>query len=122
MTNIVKILGDIDFVISAIPDEWRVQFVAYEVKGRDDNAEAKPFFQHANGEDFDYTYYIGQAAPYLSGYVKWDGCSDWHFDQQEKAMLHACSREGLARFGNVMQACWDLTAELCPRWRSKGKP
>jgi len=56
------------------------------------------------------------AEPYLHGHVKWDGCSNWHFDEQDRAMLHCCSREDLTRIGEVMAACWDWAAELCPKW------
>jgi hypothetical protein len=58
------------------------------------------------------------AKPYLHGSVKWDGCSDWHFDEQDEGMLHGCSRENVQRFGDVLGRCWDLAGEIMGyRWR-----
>jgi hypothetical protein len=59
---------------------------------------------------------IVEAEVYLHGSVKWDGCSNWHFDEQDRVMLHGCSKEDIRRFGDIMALCWDWTAELCPAW------
>lgn len=57
---------------------------------------------------------IDSAGVYLSGEVKWDGCSNWRFDEQDDCMLHACSREELSRFSEAMQLCYDWAKELLP--------
>jgi hypothetical protein len=59
---------------------------------------------------------VTAAEVFLHGEVKWDGCSNWHFDEQERVMLHGCSRDDLTKIGAIMAACWDWTAELCPKW------
>jgi hypothetical protein len=56
---------------------------------------------------------------YLHGNVKWDGCSNWHFDAQDFVMLHGCCREDLQRIGDIMALCWDFTAILCPEWNKQ---
>jgi hypothetical protein len=59
---------------------------------------------------------VEDAEVYMHGSVKWDGCSNWHIDDQDECMLHFCSREELADIGRAMQLCWDWTAELLPTW------
>lgn len=55
---------------------------------------------------------VGQK-PLISGFVKWDGCSNWHFPSVNDCMFHGCSRSDLTRFGELMAVCWDMTPKLC---------
>ncbi len=49
--------------------------------------------------------------PDLTGWVKWDGCSNWEVD----GYFHSCSRAELEQLGQVLARCWDWAAELLPR-------
>ena len=52
---------------------------------------------------------------FIYGSVKWDGCSNWIFNENAKNMMvHACSKEELEQIGQILAACWDLTAEYIP--------
>lgn len=59
---------------------------------------------------------LKEASIFVNGAVKWDGCSNWHFDEQDFVMIHECTREGLLRIGEILAKCWDLTRELLPVW------
>ena len=59
---------------------------------------------------------LEESEPYCHGEVKWDGCSNWAFDEQDRCMLHGCSREDIQRFGDVLALCWDWTSEILPKW------
>lgn len=59
---------------------------------------------------------LEKASVFIHGYVKWDGCSNWHFDICDKVMLHGCEKEDLTRIGTVLGICWDWTREICPHW------
>ena len=50
---------------------------------------------------------------FASGFVKWDGCSNWSF-HQDTHMHHACRREGLTAVGDILARCWDASAGLMP--------
>ena len=67
-------------------------------------------------DDYEFTEDIKEADTYISGEVKWDGCSNWDFDVAKDIMLHGCSKKDLTRIGEVMGICWDWTAELCEHW------
>jgi hypothetical protein len=112
---------DLNFSVVAEIHRHRVDFAIYDISG------------YAVGETvgvYDVPEYpsVGQvssmhttanledAEVYLHGEVKWDGCSNWHFDEQDRVMLHGCSKADIQRFGDVMALCWDWTAELCPSW------
>lgn len=102
---------DLHCIISAIFEKnSRVDFVIYEIErweaSRDGENNWKPIYPDGAMFPEDFT-------PYLHGFVRFDGCSNWHFDKQERGtMLHACSRIELQRFSDMMIACWDWANTL----------
>jgi hypothetical protein len=44
--------------------------------------------------------------------VKWDGCSNWRFGDEQPSWLHFCEREHLAKLADLMAACWDWAGEI----------
>jgi len=51
---------------------------------------------------------------FASGAIKWDGCSNWKFDEQERCMLHGCTKQHLLNLGIILAECWEWTRELLP--------
>lgn len=56
--------------------------------------------------------HLAQAEVFLHGGVKWDGCSDWHFDEQEDSMLHFCGKEEAGAIGTLLCRLYDWAREL----------
>jgi hypothetical protein len=106
---------DLGFTVVAVADNYRVDYVIYDIEGEDTEGTV---LWHRKGSDShpDWVETIEEAEPYLHGTVKWDGCSDWSFDEQDRVMLHGCCRADVSRFGEAMARCWDWTKELCPHW------
>lgn len=107
------------FTVVATAYAYHIDYKIYEVAGwaegsikgkYDKPVWSKPDDQYTSTDNLE------EAALYLHGSVKWDGCSNWHFDEQDRVMLHGCSRENLQSIGDVMTFCWDLTSKLCPNW------
>ncbi len=117
----VKVCEDLNFTIVAKPDTHHVDYAIYQIAGIDvtvvngklQNGEVSYESKDNNNE---HTYSTEAARVFLHGSVKWDGCSNWHFDEQDECMIHGCSRSDLSRIGKVMALCWDLTEQLCPNW------
>ena len=107
---------DLRFTIVASPHDYWVDFKIYDIVEAHDDGKSFSWPRIGAEHGMDVVTRLDWAEPYLSGGVKWDGCSNWQFDEQERCMLHACYREGLLRLGEVMARCWDWTAELCPNW------
>lgn len=105
------------FTVVAYAYEHYVEYFIYDIVGFEDDNADKPLWQRAGSHTSpDCVETLDQAEVYLSGSIKWDGCSNWKFDEQDRCMLHACDREGLLRYGLVMALCWDWMDEICPRW------
>lgn len=102
---------DLRFTIIAEPDTHCVDYKIYDIVSSDPIC-----WQAKDSNGFELVDSLDAAEVYLHGGVKWDGCSNWHFDEQDRVMLHGCSRSDVQRFGNVMALCWEWTAELCPEW------
>ena len=111
-----KVFKDIGFVAIGFPGEYKAEFKVYNMAGIDPDS-GTPLLQRADAHAWPApTEDISIAELYLHGTVKWDGCSDWHFDYPETLCHHGCDREDLVALGEVMARCWDWAAELCEHW------
>lgn len=121
ITRHIKHVPELNFTIVAEPHDYYVTYTIYDIQGYSEG-ETKgvfdtPCWPRAGAMSSpDSVDTLEESEPYLHGDVKWDGCSNWEFDEQERAMLHGCSRGDVQRFGDVMAMCWDWTKELCPNW------
>lgn len=105
------ILHDYLFLITYQVKEYCVEFSVYEAQS--ENSSGDLLFQP---EEENWTEYLTDPTgltPFLQGYVKWDGCTNWEAGQDR--MCHACTREQLTRIGTVLGMCHDL-GQLCPNW------
>jgi hypothetical protein len=62
-----------------------------------------------------------EAQVYLSGSIKWDGCSNLYFDEQDsiegtKCSLHFCGKQEAMNVGVLMGRLYDLAAKIIPAW------
>lgn len=105
---------DIGYTAVAAVAGYHVEFQVYEISGEyEDGTVCWP--RDGGNSNMDAADDIAGAEVYFHGSVKWDGCSNWWFDEQERGvMLHACSRENLTAIGEAMARCWDWTAEILP--------
>lgn len=88
-------LKDTDYEVSAEIHDAHVEFYVFETGASGD-------------ANTDYLF---------SGYVKWDGCSNWDFQSFNKRVgcthpLHFCSKEDAVEFGVFLGQLYDWTAEL----------
>ena len=120
-----RLWEDIEFFVAAkraAPIEsvsYAVEFSLYEVVGwAGDTGFRRPgaalFPKKDTLDANDPTDDAALSEPYLHGFVKWDGCSDWHFDAQDELMLHFCGKRQAMRLGTLMERLYDLAAELMP--------
>jgi len=115
MQKIIRHFKDLGYTVIAYPEEYFVKYDIYEIDCED--SDGAPNFHKAGSPIHpDPVKNIEDAEKYLNGDVKWDGCSNWFFDEQERGMLHGCDRNDLLNIGKIMASCWDLTKELCPKW------
>lgn len=116
MTKTTHHFSDLDVtVVAEVVDDAYVKYELYEVI---------TWEYSQGGQQFDAPLYreiknsretpdISQARRWAWGDVKWDGCSNWMFDDmQRNCMLHGCERRHLEVIGLRLAACYDLTAEL----------
>jgi hypothetical protein len=106
---------DLNFTVVATPGTRLVEFAVYDIVswGR---GGVPLWLRRGSTACCDATSELSKAGVYLHGEVKWDGCSNWHFDEQDRVMIHGCSREDLERLGQILTFCWDQASELCPGW------
>lgn len=96
------------------PGDHVMEFKAYEVVEATDAKGAKSIL-YAGKED-DYVNTLDEAQIYLSGSVKWDGCSNLNFDAQESCMLHFCSLAGVQEMAAMIAKVYEIAKENIKRW------
>lgn len=93
------------------------EFEIYEQVGWDNNEETNkydiPLYERkgATGDGDFSTNGLEDAQPYLTGFVKWDGCSHFYFG--DDGYLHLCGIERIEQLRIVLQ-------RLIDRARTKG--
>jgi len=111
----IRHFHELRFTVLATDYEHYVEFIVYDIQSYQDDDQSKPHWPRQGADTSpDSVDNLGEAEIYLHGSIKWDGCSNWYFDEQDRNMLHGCSRQEIQRFGDVMGACWDWAAELMP--------
>lgn len=95
--------GQTKFIIVFRPQDFEVSasFEVYEINAWADG-----------GQPMD-------AEKYLSGFVKWDGCSHFNFGTDEnKGYIHLCGRSFFEDHKKVMDAIWQLCSEKIKGWNN----
>ena len=112
--SVIKHFKDLDITVVATPNDYGVNYKVYNLVGVGDDGYV---YQLAGSDDCcDLTSDLKQSELFLHGDVRVNGCSDWHFDEQDRGMLHGCNKAGLVRIGLIMGECWDWACELCPNF------
>lgn len=108
------------FLCRAIPHEHYAEFTVYTVLWLE---EGKPFFQEKEAMTSpEPTTDLNEAEVYLSGSVKWDGCSNLMFDAQNDCALHFCGKkEAIENTGGLIAKVYDLAKEIIPAWDGDDK-
>ena len=105
---------DLHFVVVSTADDYHVTYEIYDVAGFDAETDAPLFTRKGAASGPDMVCTVEESEPFITGSVKWDGCSNWTVT--DGGYFHECDRRGLARIGTILANCWDLTRILCPHW------
>jgi hypothetical protein len=87
-----------------------LDFEVLEIAG-EQVAPFKAVLFKRRGDTFDeWTADPTAADVFLSGSIKWDGCSNWNFDAQQDCMLHFCGVKQASGIGRLMARMYDIAA------------
>lgn len=93
-----------------------LSFEVVEIYGEEVAPKPQLLFSYWKGGTLDGTPDPAQAATFLRGSIKWDGCSNLRFDGQDETMLHFCGADHAAGVGRLLQRMYEIAAETIPRW------
>jgi len=115
-TPVQTITHDVDIGFTIVcdytPKSCFVEFKVYDLEGLPVDGSPPMWHKKGSGSYPDPVESLDEADVFLHGSVKWDGCSNWSIDENDRGMLHGCSRADLTRIGEVMGKCWDTAQEL----------
>lgn len=101
--------GYTDLLIKYRPDSYVMKFFVFEVKGT--TSDGTLLF----GEDYQPAHALVMPV-YASGTLKWDGCVDLYFDEQDDCMLHFCGAEAEPLLGRMMTALYKIGSTAIDHW------
>lgn len=105
---------DLGYTAVADAHGYHVEYKIYEISGEYEDGRLC-WTRKGASSNMDAVDDLADAEVYFHGGVKWDGCSNWWFDEQERGvMLHACNKHGLLALGEAMGRCWEWTLALLP--------
>lgn len=105
--------GNYEIVVTDRRSHW-VGFQVYAVLGRTETG-ARVYNRDGYQSSLDPVEDRSLAQVFLSGSIKWDGCSDMTIDDEP---LHFCGRSNAEEFAALLEAIYDLAAELIPSYES----
>ena len=121
MTQLEQHRQDIDFTVvmtAGAENEggpvW-VDFKVYDIVGRGGPKFDEPCYHadgYINSNEIVETTELAQV--FCHGTIKWDGCCDVYFDEQDSTMLHGCGRKDLTRIGKLFDVLYDMALQLMP--------
>lgn len=108
---------EVPFCIHVEPGTHYMVFECYELVFYHD------CLPHYHVKDYtcgtDVTSDLEKAQIYLSGQIKWDGCADLYFDEQENAALHFCGIKDARRISCLIERLYEIAKELIEHWSDK---
>jgi len=106
--TIIKHFDEMCYTIVGEVREYEVEFCVYEIQGEYPKSGAYQYEKEGGGDTAD----VREAKVYMHGFVKWDGCSDWYINEQDRGMLHGCFKSDLLDIGKVMGECWEIASKF----------
>ena len=67
--------------------------------------------------ELDHTPIVEEKEPYLTGYIKWDGCSHFNFGNQ--GYLHLCGEKSFIIHSEIIIYLFEIAAQLITKWENK---
>lgn len=83
-----------------------LDFVAYKINGT--TSDGKLIYNEATESSLP-TYNIEEAQPYLDGFIRSDGCSNWDFCGN--TMIHFCERDDYRNITILFDRMYDIAKE-----------
>ena len=115
--EVALLLQGIGYLIEADVFDYYMKFKIFEIFGQDVHGDI--VFRAKSDYWRDTTLTTTDACVWMSGSVKWDGCSDWHFCDPEEVSLHFCDKESAENIGKLLGNCYDLAKEHIPHFEGE---
>lgn len=86
-------------------------FEAFRVIGESDSF----LYEKKNSNHgMDSTEDLDDAQIFVSGDIKWDGCSNIYFNEQDNGMIHFCDKKSTVDLGIMLGRLYDIASEVIP--------
>jgi hypothetical protein len=111
LIKVEDILGDFGFTLKwELLDHW-ADITVYDKVGYEPGEPPKALYLRKGWKDSaDHVYHIDEAQPYLTGFVKWDGCAEL-----DQGTPHWCGLAGFKMHCDLLQYIYIRSQQLIKR-------
>jgi len=112
-------LKQLGYVIQIEMIDVNMEFKTFEIAGEEtlhgENESHTVYEKKRATNSWETTRDISKAQVFMSGNIKWDGCSNIVFDAQEYSALHFCGKNDLLNVGRLLHCIYDFAARNIPK-------
>lgn len=88
-------------------------YILYQIKNKKNTDAFTLFFDVFAVTSFTSDKKIKTKKLFLSGFVKWDGCSEFRFQEES---IHLCGKRGYENFKNLLDAVYEYCSKNIKKW------
>lgn len=114
--KLFKVWPDIGYAMAYELKPGYTHFFDFKIYNIAEEANGSILFYKNTEGSHTYVDNIEEADSFISGEIKWDGCSNFIFDEQKECMLHTCDRGSMIAIGEVLARTWDCGKDLLDGW------
>lgn len=101
--------GEMPYAASVENYEYHADFKVYRVWQVLEPWDGVGFQRKGSDIEPDFVQLVEEAEVFLSGFVKWDGCSNWDFGE---GSIHFCDVDSAAEIGELFRKLYAWAKEL----------
>ena len=115
VAKLSKHFKDIYYSVFAEVYSHYIEFKVYPIFAIEHNTNAI-LWEKRESPIIDGTKELDKAQVFLSGSIKWNNCSNWKFDIQDKVMLHFCSKQESMNLGILFERLYKIAEDHVPHY------
>jgi hypothetical protein len=109
--------GELGFTVLYEPDEYHCKFTIVEIIALEvldgqmkADPEARHYTRKGASNNMDTVKDVNEGEPWVTGHVKWDGCSNIDFGRG--GYMHLCGGDHITKLADTLKAVYNRCGEL----------
>jgi hypothetical protein len=109
----------LECTVVATTKEYCLDFKVYKIVAWSGENYKVPVYENWDPKHVsvpNYVETIEEASCFIDGFLKWDGCCNFRFPENEVAYLHTCTKQEAGDIGRLLEFVYELGEQSIPKW------